>query len=203
MSATTNATTITPRGTTKQRMIDAAITLMRRSGFHGAGLNEILEVSGAPKGSLYHFFPDGKRQMAGEAIAVYATRVHAYMDESLSSAKKPAAKIHALFRAVAQRVERSKFSQSCAAGAACLDLDDDLEVVRRAIAAMFADCIDLLVRHFPMRDAHRGRSFAGLVMTVIEGAYIRARAERSTRPLEDAAAWLAEIAQRETYVSVR
>jgi TetR/AcrR family transcriptional regulator, lmrAB and yxaGH operons repressor len=186
-----------PRGKTKEKMIEAAITLMRRSGFHGAGLNEILKESGAPKGSMYHFFPEGKRQIAGEAIGVYAKRVLTYMDESLSSAKRPAAKIHALFRAVAQRLERGEFRQSCAAGAACLDLDDDLEVVRFAIEAMFSDCVDLIARHFAMRDARRRRSFAGLVLTVIEGAYIRGRAERSTRPLEEAAVWLAAIAERE------
>ena len=186
-----------PPGNTKQKMIDAAITLMRHSGFHGTGINEILKESGAPKGSMYHFFPDGKRQIAGEAIAVYAERVLAYMDESLSSAKQPAGKIHALFSAVAQRLERGEFRQSCAAGAASLDLDTDLEVVRLAIAAMFSDCIELIAKHFPMRHARRSRSFAGLVLTVIEGAYIRGRAERSTEAVKEAANWLADIAERE------
>ena len=47
--------------TTRERMIDATITLLRRSGLSGAGINEIVRESGAPKGSLYHFFPDGKQ----------------------------------------------------------------------------------------------------------------------------------------------
>jgi TetR/AcrR family transcriptional repressor of lmrAB and yxaGH operons len=198
-----NAIAVSPRGKTKEKMIDATITLMRRNGFHGTGLNEILKESGAPKGSMYHFFPEGKRQIAGEAIAVYAKRVRTYMDESLSSAKQPAAKIHALFSAVAQRLERAEFRQSCAAGATCLDLDDNLEVVRLAIATMFSDCVDLIARHFAIRDARRRRWFAGLVLTVIEGAYIRGRAERSIRPLEEAAFWLADIAEREVSAAVR
>lgn len=178
-------------------MLDAAITLLRRSGFHGAGINEILDVSGAPKGSMYHFFPHGKRQIASEAITVYAQRVVTYMDASLASATKPADKVHALFRAVAERLERAEYRQSCAAGTTSLDLDDDLEAVRFAIVSMFSDCVDVISRHFAIADRRRRRSFAGLVLTAIEGGYIRGRAERSTRALKDAAAWLAEIAERE------
>jgi hypothetical protein len=57
--------------------------------------------------------------------------------------------------------------------------------------------IELISMHFPIRNAGKRKSFAGLVLTVIEGAFIRARAERSSRPFRDAAVWLAEIAERE------
>jgi len=182
---------------TKDRMIEAAITLMRRSGFSGAGINEIVKESGAPKGSIYHFFPEGKRQIVNEALTVYTQRVLAVYDEALSSAEHPEEKIQALFRAVTQRLERANYRQSCAAGAVCLDLDEDLEVVRHAIAGAFSDWITLISKHFKIRDPIRRRSFAGLVLTAIEGGYIRGRAERSGKPFREAAAWLADIAERE------
>jgi len=190
-------TASSPSTGTRAKIIDAAISLMRRSGFHGAGINEILRESGAPKGSMYYFFPEGKRQIAQEAISVYAQRVLAYMDESLSSAEDPDAKVKALFRAVERRFEQTELRQSCAAGAACLDLDDDLEGVRIAIKTMFFDCIDVVSKHFAIPDHRRRRSFAGLVLTVIEGAYIRGRAEQSTQPFREAAGWLGDIAERE------
>ena len=190
-------TASSPSTGTRAKIIDAAISLMRRSGFHGAGINEILRESGAPKGSMYYFFPEGKRQIAQEAISVYAQRVLAYMDESLSSAEDPHAKVKALFRAVERRFEQAELRQSCAAGAACLDLDDDLEGVRIAIKTMFVDCMDVVSKHFAIPDHRRRRSFAGLVLTVIEGAYIRARAEQSTQPFREAAGWLGDIAERE------
>ena len=49
-------------------IVRAAATLFRRNGFAATGINEIVEVSGAPKGSLYHYFPDGKDQIAEAAI---------------------------------------------------------------------------------------------------------------------------------------
>ena len=43
---------ITAKGeATRERMLDAAIDLMRRGGFAAAGLNEVVAASGAPKGA--------------------------------------------------------------------------------------------------------------------------------------------------------
>jgi TetR/AcrR family transcriptional regulator, lmrAB and yxaGH operons repressor len=44
----------------RQPIINTAVTLFRRQGYSRTGLNEIVDVSGAPKGSLYHYFPLGK-----------------------------------------------------------------------------------------------------------------------------------------------
>jgi TetR/AcrR family transcriptional repressor of lmrAB and yxaGH operons len=178
-------------------MIDAAITLMRRAGFAGAGINEIIKESGAPKGSLYHFFPEGKRQIAREALAVYAQRILAIFDESLASADQPGEKIKALFRTVVQRLEHGDYRQSCAAGAVSLDLDEDLEVVRLAAAGAFADWIALIATHFKIENEQRRHAFAGLVLTALQGSYIRGRAERSSQAFSEAAVWLAELAERE------
>ena len=184
-------------GNPKDRMVEATITLMRRSGYSGAGLNEILRESGAPMGSMYHYFPGGKRQIAGVALATYAQQILAMFDESLSSGRTPGAKVKALFDARAKRLEQSGFRMSCAAGAVCLDLDEDLDLVRLAIASAFADWIALIAKHFKFADKRRTRSFAGLVLTAIEGAYIRGRAEHSGKAFREAGAWLAEIADRE------
>ena len=52
-------------GDTRSRILHAAQRLFRKRGYHATGLNEILELAQAPKGSMYHHFPAGK-----EAIAV-------------------------------------------------------------------------------------------------------------------------------------
>jgi TetR/AcrR family transcriptional regulator, lmrAB and yxaGH operons repressor len=181
----------------RQRIIDAAIELMRRSGLSGAGINEIVTASRAPKGSIYYFFPQGKQQIVSEALAAYAKRGLAAWGQALSTAEEPSRKIRALFDAIAARTEQSKYRESCATGTVILDLDNDLEIVRLAIASTFSQWIELISIHFPIDNAQRRKSFAGLVLTVIQGAFIRARAERSVKPFQDAASWLAEIAERE------
>ena len=52
------------RSDAKNKMIKTALLLFREKGYHGVGLAEILEQSGAPKGSFYHHFPGGKQELA-------------------------------------------------------------------------------------------------------------------------------------------
>lgn len=49
---------------TKDRLIRTAADLFRKRGYHGVGLSELLSASNAPKGSLYHHFPNGKSDLA-------------------------------------------------------------------------------------------------------------------------------------------
>jgi len=43
--------------TNRSNYLNAAVTLFRRKGYAATGLNDILQQSHAPKGSLYHYFP--------------------------------------------------------------------------------------------------------------------------------------------------
>ena len=59
----------------REPITDAAVRLFRRKGYAATGLNEIVEVSGAPKGSLYHYFPEGKASIAVAAVEEAGRRV--------------------------------------------------------------------------------------------------------------------------------
>jgi len=188
----------TATATTRHRLLEAAITLMRRSGLSGAGINEIVRESGAPKGSVYHHFPGGKEQIVGEGLAQYSLRVVAFIEASLSRKRRPGDKIKALFDAYAARIEEGAFRHSCPVGTVCLDLDADVESLRPVVADAFAQYVQAIAAHLPFEDRRRSASFAGLVLSAIEGAYIRGRADRSSKPFREAGAWLAELAERES-----
>ena len=182
---------------TRQRLIAAASTLMRGTGLSGAGINEIVRESGAPKGSVYHFFPGGKQEIVTAALAEYAQAVVDFIDRTLAQKRSPKAKVRALFDAFAKRVEQGGFRYSCAAGTVCLDLDAGLEELRGPVAGTLDRYVEAIAAHFPCEDSRRSRSFAGLLLSAIEGAYIRSRADRSSRPFREAGTWLAELAARE------
>ncbi|MEO0912916.1 MAG: TetR/AcrR family transcriptional regulator, partial [Pseudomonadota bacterium] len=68
--------------TTREKLIFAATDHFRRKGYAAAGLTEILEAAGVPKGSLYHHFPGGKPDLA-LATAEWAGRyLSRMMDEA-------------------------------------------------------------------------------------------------------------------------
>ena len=64
----------------RQPIINAAVTLFRRQGFARTGLNDIVDISGAPKGSLYHYFPLGKSSIAVAAVEEAGGRVAATLE---------------------------------------------------------------------------------------------------------------------------
>jgi len=53
---------------TKTKILKTASRLFQKQGYHATGLNQIIKESGCPKGSLYYYFPEGKEQLAVEAV---------------------------------------------------------------------------------------------------------------------------------------
>ena len=176
-------------------MIEAAIELMRSYGLSGAGINDVVHLSGAPRGSLYHYFPDGKLQMAGEALAVHGERVAAAIERALSSARVGPQKVKALFEAFARRVEDAGFRKSCPFGCVALDLDDDTEALRSVVVQCFEVWRAVIAAHFPELGERAAMEYASLLLTGIEGAYVRARAEHSGEPFRETGRWLARLAK--------
>lgn len=174
-------------------MIEAAIDLMRGYGLSGVGINDVVRESGTPRGSVYHHFPQGKVQIASEALAVQGARIASFMEAALASKRAGPQKLVALFEAFALRVEESAFQRSCAVGAVTLDLLPDDAALRQVVADIFSSWRDVIARHFPMGGAKEAASFAGLVLTAIEGAHVRARAEQSGAPFRDAGHWLSQL----------
>jgi len=183
---------------TRQLILESAIFLMRQSGLTGAGINQILAHSRAPKGSMYYHFPRGKLQITSEALVLYGERVAAAMDAALSSKKRPSEKIRALFRTIAERLEKSHFEQSCAAGAVALDLHTEVADLGPVVSQVMESWQAVIARHLTMASRARRESFAGLVLSAIEGGYVRGRAERSSQALLQASEWLALMADQES-----
>src|SRR5215208_850631 len=96
--------------TTRDQILQTTCTLLEKQGFHGTGLNEIVKKSGAPKGSLYHYFPEGKDQIASEAVLqsgqVTAERIRAELAGSSSASKA----VYDFVLKIADRVELSGFA---------------------------------------------------------------------------------------------
>ncbi|MCB2310235.1 TetR/AcrR family transcriptional regulator [Clostridium tagluense] len=52
----------------REKILTTASRLFQLKGYNATGLNEILKESSSPKGSLYYYFPNGKEELAVEAI---------------------------------------------------------------------------------------------------------------------------------------
>jgi len=63
----------------RSSMVRSAASLIRSRGVSATSFSEVLADSGAPRGSIYHHFPEGKRQLAQGAIQWTSERVLAHL----------------------------------------------------------------------------------------------------------------------------
>jgi TetR/AcrR family transcriptional repressor of lmrAB and yxaGH operons len=164
-------------------MVITTAKLMRRQGYHGTGLNQIVAEAAAPKGSMYFHFPGGKEQLAAEAIAASA----AYLDAAMV-ASEGSTTLESLDRylvAAGGKLERSDYTDGCPLATVVLEIAPTSTVIGDACA----DAIELLLARLAEwleRDgfsADRARQRAVVIYAAIEGALVLGKALRSTEPL--------------------
>src|SRR2546430_13826382 len=102
---------MTARGQTRRRLVTATMRLLRRRGLHGTGLNQVLEESGAPRGSLYFHFPDGKHQLTREAARYEAAGISRRLRRMLDESPSPAEAVRLMFDSYADWPQRTKFAE--------------------------------------------------------------------------------------------
>jgi len=176
-------------------MLRAATRLLRQGGLAAAGINQIVAESGAPKGSLYHFFPDGKTQIAREALAAYRDVAVERYRARAQGCRTPEAAVRAFFEMGAEASLKNDYRMSCPAGAVTLDLDPASEALREPCHDVFASLVDAVDEALHPIPKSKRRDLAGLIVSTMQGAYIRARAARDVSPFREAGENLAALAK--------
>lgn len=175
----------------RERMIQSAAALLMERGVAGTGMREIAEHASAPRGSLQHYFPDGKEQVLLEALIWVGDQVTGSVQRQIEEAADGGRPVTA--RAVVARqfgrwrtiLERSDFLAGCPVMATLTDAAAD-DALREAAAATFARWQQGLVDGFRAAGVPRARAarLAVFVISSLEGAIALSRARRDLAPLE-------------------
>ncbi|MBI1252184.1 MAG: TetR family transcriptional regulator [Alphaproteobacteria bacterium] len=172
----------------KAQMLRAAMTLFRKRGFEGVGLAELLEVSGAPRGSLYFHFPGGKTQLVQEAIRSVSAMISERVRERARKHKTAESYINNAMSTWAHDLEDSAYQNGCLVAVAALESASDApeiaEVAREAFSAWEHE-IAIAAMSWGMTESDAA-IFASAMIGAIEGAIVLSRARKSPKPFEDA-----------------
>lgn len=170
---------------TRDQIIEAMCDLLELQGYHATGLNELIKVSGAPRGSLYYYFPDGKDGLTAEAIARTGALVAERIRRGLAVSERPGAAVRAFVEQVANAVEASGFRAGGPLTAVAMETattNDRLNgVCREAFAGIQATFAERL-RASGLPEGHAGE-LAGFITAAIEGGIILSRTNHSGEPL--------------------
>ena len=179
---------------TRVHMIETTAGLVHRRGFHGTSLNEILEQSGAPRGSLYYHFPGGKEELVLEATRQGVAIVTQLLKEVLTDSPDPADGVHAFVEAAAHGLRDSGYVFGCPVAPIVLDSPES-----SALAEVCQEALEewqqVFVEGLGSAGIERGRaeSLATMIVCGLEGGLILARARRDTAPLDAVAEELASM----------
>jgi TetR/AcrR family transcriptional repressor of lmrAB and yxaGH operons len=178
-------------GSSRVSMISSAAALIGARGLSGTSFSDVLADSGAPRGSIYHHFPGGKRQLAGDVIEWTSGQILGYLRACpADTADGVLAWFIDLWR---QSVLASGGCGGCPVAGVAMDADDEELTV--AARAAFAAWTALLAEQLAAAGvpADRARPIASIALTAMEGALVMCRVERSSAPLETAAGELMRL----------
>jgi AcrR family transcriptional regulator len=176
----------------RERMVRSAALLFREHGYSGTGFRDVIAHSGAPRGSIYHHFPDGKAQLAEEAVAWAAGALAQWLDEALASERDAEGVLRAFLTPWREVLERSDFRAGCPLVAITVETDAPPRLTA-AVASAFAGWQELLAGRLRAAGIPTARAagLATLAVAAIEGAVLLCRAQRDTQPLDAVANELA------------
>ncbi len=170
---------------TRERILYAGAELFRRQGYAATGLKQVVAEAEAPFGSLYHHFPDGKEQLAGEVLRGGGAFFLALYEQIADAAPDVAAGVRDLFAGAAETLAATGYADACPIATVAGEVATTNEPLRRACAEVFESWLGAAAARFegagiPPGDA---RELALAIVALLEGSFLLSRALRSTEPM--------------------
>lgn len=171
----------------RERMVISAALLIRERGAHATAISDVLEHSGAPRGSAYHYFPGGRTQLLCEAVDYAGEHVGAIIAEAGGGLDL----LDTLMDKYRRQLLDSDFRAGCPIAAVSVEAGEEqdrerMAAVTQRAAAVFDRWTELIAQRF-LADGippDQAGELAVLATSAIEGAILLARVRRDLAPLD-------------------
>jgi len=166
----------------REDMLNVAVDLFGARGYEGVGVAELLEKSGAPRGSLYFHFPGGKQQIGAEVVARVGENVAMRFRGLHESGVDMETFIDRVFKTTAKESKDRCYEQSCPMAAIATGFGNGDELLATAVRGAF-NSWEAEIRAAAIArgmSAPNAQVFASAMLTAMEGAFIISKAQRSS-----------------------
>jgi TetR/AcrR family transcriptional regulator, lmrAB and yxaGH operons repressor len=165
----------------REDMLSAAVELFRARGYEGVGVAELLEKSGAPRGSLYFHFPGGKEQIGAEVVKRVGDSVALRFRELSKSGVDMEKFVDRVFKTTAKECSDRDYQSSCPMAAIAAGLSSNnpklVDAVRDAFESWEHEIADA-ARTRGMTEAN-AKAFGSALLSAMEGAFVVSKAQGS------------------------
>lgn len=178
-----------PSPTARERIVAGAADMISRRGLNATSIRETAKHARAPLGSTYHYFPEGKQQLATEAVRFTGAWVARSLRRELEAG--PVAGLRAFLALWRKIVVDSDFRAGCPVLAVSIEEPpaDETPTAPAAAADVFGEWEGLLATSLREHGAEseRAAQLATLIVAAVEGTVAMCRAKRSAQPLDHTA----------------
>ena len=165
----------------RSALLRAAQELLRQRGFRAMAVADVLALSGAPRGSLYHHFPEGKVALAAAAVEASGAAVRRHLLRLAARHPTPKAFFLAYGEALGDWMAGSNFRDGCPLATVMLEAASELPALQAAGQAAFrswrAVFAALFIEAGDAPAAAESRALRSLAL--VEGALLLARVQQS------------------------
>jgi AcrR family transcriptional regulator len=161
----------------RQRIVEAAGQMLRSRGYAEASLRDIVEAAQAPWGSLQHYFPGGKQQLAIEAMALGQAQVSGFIDSAFARTRSAEGALNWFFDSSCRLLEETDYEFGCPVSTVALERSGFGDEVAQAAAAALEEWVEHFADGF-RADGVKARASDRLatgVLSQYEGALLMSR----------------------------
>lgn len=180
---------------TKDQVIETTSALLEAQGYHATGLNQIIQESGSPKGSLYYYFPEGKEELTAAAISRSGEQLSQRIEQGLAARERPAEAVRHLTDTIADYIEASGFLAGGPLTMVAMETANSSERINQACRQAFRQMQQPFRRKLEESGtpSDQAEDLAEFITSVIEGATILSRTFHSGDPLRKAGQQLSQL----------
>jgi AcrR family transcriptional regulator len=175
----------TPRSkeATHERIVEAAARAIRRTGYDGTGVADIMKGAGLTHGGFYAHFASREAMLAEAADRAGSESVA--MMERIGATAPPSRALQAMMEAYLSKAHVEGVETGCAAAALGSEMPRQAPEVRRAATRRIKEMIDLVARQSPDWGQPSAHERALVTVATMVGTLVLARAVDDPR-LSDA-----------------
>lgn len=173
---------------TRDRILAAALDLMRSRGFRGTGLKDVTTTAAATTGSLYHFFPGGKDELVCAAIREDGAAHASTFVDIAREADGPGEAIATFFSQAANVLEATDYVDLCAIGTIAGEMASSSPQIRRACESAFDGWQQVITAELTRSglDPEDAADLSATTVAALLGGFVLVRTRRSGSPLRAA-----------------
>lgn len=173
----------------RERLLDVGVAAFLEQGYHGTGIQDVVDRAGVPKGSFYHYFAS-KEAFGAAAIEHYCGALAQKMSDALAKEPRALAGLRRFFEGLMRDFEANRFVGGCLVANLGGEIESN-DTCRTSLGSGFRAWSDGVTealrrsqREGDVREDMSADELAEILIDTWEGAVIRMKIQQSLNPLE-------------------